>query len=99
MLTLDEISRKRGQYFDEDLMQKKLWLEVVAIGEKSRKTYAEDPFLAEIFYAQLLAFYSLPDYPRLKEFAEMFMIQYPDYRMIESVEDFYEKALEELSDK
>ena len=75
MLTLDEISRKSGQYYSNSLLQKKLWLEVVKIGEESRKTFADDPFLAEILYAQLLAFYSLPDYARLKEFAEIFMMQ------------------------
>jgi len=96
MLTLDEISRRSGQYFSDSLMQKKLWVKVVEIGEESRQTFAEDPFLAEILYAQLLAIYSLPDYTRLKEYAETFIIQYPDYRMIESVEDFYEKALESL---
>jgi TolB-like protein len=98
MLALDEISRKSGQYFSDSLMQKKLWLEIVEIGEESRKTFADDPFLPEILYAQLLALYSLPDYTRLKEFAEAFMMQYPDFRMVEAVEDFYERALQELSD-
>ena len=99
MLTLDEISRKSGQYFSDSLIQQNLWQKVVDIGEESRQTYADDPFLSEILYAQILALYSLPDYTRLKEYAETFMIQYPDYRMIESVEDFYEKALQELSEK
>ena len=83
MLTLDEIARKSADYFKDHAVQQKLWLQIDKIGEDSRTIYINDPFLNEILYIQLLAYYSIPDYPRLKVKAEEFMINYPDYRLIE----------------
>jgi hypothetical protein len=74
-----------------------MWEQVIAIGENSRTTYANDPFLPEILYIQLLAFSSQKNYLLLKANSEQFLMTYPDYRMIETVEDWYEKALEELA--
>jgi outer membrane protein assembly factor BamD (BamD/ComL family) len=74
-----------------------MWQQVVDIGEKSRTIYTNDPFLSEILYIQLLALYSQKEYQQLKSKTEKFLMTYPDYRMIETVEDWYEKALEELS--
>jgi TolB-like protein len=51
----------------------------------------------KILYIQLLAYYSQEDYQHLKSKSEEFLITYPDYRMIETVEGWYEKSLEELS--
>ncbi len=96
MLTLDEIARKSAEYFDDTTLQQKMWHRIDEIGEESRTIYANDPFLSEILYIQLLAYYSLNDYSRLKSKAEEFMMTYPDYRMIEAVEGWYEHALENL---
>ncbi len=97
MLTLGEIGRKSAEYFNDIDLEQKMWQQVVDIGEKSRAIYTNDPFLSEILYIQLLTFYSQKDYQQLKSKAEEFLMAYPDYRMIETVEDWYEKALEELS--
>jgi TolB-like protein len=97
MLTLDEIARKSAEYFNDTVLQKKLWLQIVEIGEDSRKTYASDSFLSELLYSQLLAYYNLNDYAQLKPAAEEFLMTYPDYRLVEAVENWYEKALEKLS--
>jgi TolB-like protein len=97
MLTLDEIGRKSAEYFNDTDLEQKMWQQVVDIGEKSRTIYANDPFLSEILYIQLLTFYSQKDYQQLKSKTEEFLMTYPDYRMIETVEDWYEKALENLS--
>jgi TolB-like protein len=96
MLTLDEIARKSLEYFDDVAVQQKVWKQIDQIGEDSRLTYKNDPFLNEILYIQLLAYYSMPDYPMLKAKAEEFLIKYPDYRLIEAVEGWYEYALEKL---
>jgi hypothetical protein len=96
MLTLDEIARKSAEYFNDTDLQRRLWHRVIEIGEDSKKTYAGDPFLPELLYSQLLALYSLNDYARLKPAAENFLMNYPDYRLVEFVEDWYEKALQEL---
>jgi TolB-like protein len=97
MLTLDEIGRKSTEYFNDTNLQKKMWQQIIEICENSRTTYAEDPFLSEILYTQLLIFYSQQDYEHLKSNSEEFLMRYPDYRMIETVEGWYEKSLEELS--
>ncbi len=97
MLTLDEIGRKSADYFNDKELQNKMWEQVIEIGEASRTTYAGDPFLSEILYIQLLAYYSQKNYQQLKTNSESFLMTYPDYRMIETVEGWYEKALEELS--
>jgi len=97
MLTLDEIGRKSAEYFNDTALQKKMWENVIDIGENSRNTFVNDPFLSEILYIQLLVFYSQKDYQQLKSKSEEFLMAYPDYRMIETVEDWYEKALKELS--
>jgi TolB-like protein len=97
MLTLDDIGHKSTEYFNDTGLQKRMWKQVIDIGDKSRTTYANDPFLSEILYIQLLVFYSQKDYQNLKSKGEEFLMTYPEYRMIETVEDWYEKALEELA--
>lgn len=97
MLSLEEIGRKSREYFNDTVVQKKLWQQIIDIGEDSRETYADDPFLSEILYIQLLIYYSQHDYERLKSNSEQFLMTYPDFRMIETVEGWYEKSLEELS--
>jgi TolB-like protein len=97
MLTLDDIGRKSADYFNDSELQKKMWLQILEIAEDSRTTYVNDPFLSEILYIQLLVYYSQQDYPQLKSKSEAFLMSYPEYRMIETVEDWYEKALEQLA--
>jgi TolB-like protein len=99
MLTLDEIGRKNAEYYNDSELQHKMWQQVVDIGEASRSVYAEDPFLSEILYIQLLAFYSQEDFEQLKSNSESFLMTYPEYRMIEAVENWYETSLEKLSGK
>ena len=97
LLTLDEIGRKSVEYFNDTNLQKRMWEQVIQISEKARITYADDPFLSEILYIQLLAFFSQKDYQQLKSRGEKFLMTYPDYRMIETVENWYEKALAEIA--
>jgi TolB-like protein len=97
MLTMDEIGRKSADYFGNTDLQQKLWQQIIKIGDESRMTYADDPFLSEILYIQLLAFYSQKDYTQLKSRSEKFLMTYPDYRLVETVEDWYQTALDELS--
>jgi len=98
MLTLDEIARKTVTYDADTASQQKLWQKIVEIADESKALYRADPFLSEILYFQLVALYSLNDYQTLKEYAEAFLISYPSYRMVETVEDYYQKALDVLSE-
>jgi TolB-like protein len=75
-------------------MKRKLCEENIAIAERSRETFNGDPFLPEILYMELQSLSLLEDYAKLKRYAEAFLKTYPDFRMIESVESLYEKALQ-----
>jgi hypothetical protein len=77
-------------------MRQRLCEEDIAIAERSRETFKGDPFLPEILYMELQSLALLNDYVKLKEYSEAFLKTYPDYRMIESVESLYEKALQNV---
>jgi TolB-like protein len=77
-------------------MERRLYEENVSIAERAKETYKGDPFLPEILSLQLTSFMYLENYTKVKEYAEKFLKAYPDYRMIQSVEDDYEKALQNL---
>jgi TolB-like protein len=77
-------------------VKRRLCEENVGIAEKSRETFKNDPFLPEILYMQLQSLILLEDYAKLKAYCEKFLREYPEYRLIESVENLYEKALEHL---
>ncbi len=94
MITFYEIGNKYGQYYNDTTQQNAFFQRIVETGNKSKETYATDPFLPEILYFRLVALYSLKEYDQLKSSAEEFMVTYPDFRMVETVEDYYQKALE-----
>lgn len=71
--------------------------EIISIAVEGRKIYADDPFLPEIIYQQLLVTYYEDQYEASLVLCEELMMNYPDYRMMWAVEDFYEYSLEELS--
>ena len=73
--------------------------EVISITEKSRSVFARDPFLPEILYAGLRARVYFEDWKEVKRRSEELMSNYPDYRMMWAIEDFYKRALEKLSGK
>ena len=54
-------------------------------------------FLPEILYAGLRAMVNLEDWKEVKIRSEELMGNYPDYRMMWAIEDFYKRALEKLS--
>jgi len=94
MITLWEIGNKTGSYFADKELERSLYQSVVSIGDDAREKYRSDSFFPEILYFRMVALYSLNDYKNLKESAEEFMINHPDFRMIETVEDYYQKALD-----
>ncbi|MCK4797225.1 MAG: hypothetical protein KAT05_07570, partial [Spirochaetes bacterium] len=55
-----------------------------------------DSFLQEVLYNEILALSEMKNYKLLKSKCEELMMNYPDYRMMEFVEDFYEDSLKEL---
>lgn len=72
--------------------------EMVTIAENARTAYKNDSFLPEILYMELLGFREMKDYLKLKSYSESFLMDYPKFRMIEAVEDFYKTALDKLKE-
>lgn len=70
--------------------------EIAAIARVAEKRYPEDPFLPEVLYMELLDMRGKSDWAALKTACERIMTQWPDYRMMWSVEDMYKKALDGL---
>ncbi|NQT54626.1 MAG: hypothetical protein HQ551_00190 [Desulfobacteraceae bacterium] len=97
MLTFEQIGQKSSEYFNDIDLQKKLAMENLRIAEKARKVFKGDPFLGEILYQQIMDLRFLKEFEKVKIYAEEFMLTYPDYRLIEFVEDTYQKALKALS--
>jgi TolB-like protein len=70
--------------------------EIAAIARVAEERYPEDPFLPEVLYMELLDMREKSDWEALKTACERIMTQWPDYRMMWSVEDMYKKALDGL---
>ncbi|HAK46804.1 MAG TPA: hypothetical protein DCO79_12915, partial [Spirochaeta sp.] len=68
----------------------------VSIAQQAREKWPDDPFLPELIYQELLVVYFEAEYETSLVLCEELMINYPDYRMMWAVEDFYEDSLIEL---
>ncbi|MBN1498466.1 MAG: hypothetical protein JXA07_16965 [Spirochaetes bacterium] len=96
---LFELADQYEEHFSDRARADALHREVLAVTEKSRKIFAGDPFLPEILYSGLRASVYFEDWPGVKKRCEELMSGYPDYRMMWAIEDFYKRALENLSEK
>lgn len=97
-MMLMDIGSKYEEYFGDTNKMKAYYAEAIRIAGPARTTFANDPNLAEILYAELLAVRnSTDDWAKVKTLCEDLMRKYPDYRMMWAVENFYEDALDKLS--
>ena len=96
---LFELADLYEEHFSDKARADALNREVLSVTEKSRKVFARDPFLPEILYAGLRASVYFEDWKDVKRRCEELMSDYPDYRMMWAIEDFYKRALENLSEK
>ena len=96
---LSELAGLYEEYFNDNEKAAVLYREIISITEKSRKIFANDPFIPEILYSAVLAVSSLEDWSDMKIRCEELMSNYPDYRMMWAIESFYKRSLEELSKK
>lgn len=90
-----EIGTKAEEYFEDGDEALRMYEGMIAISVNARTELAEDPFLPEIIYQELLAWYMQGDRERIIALCETLMYGWPDYRMMWAVEGFYEDALEE----
>lgn len=96
MYTLRDIGLKYRINFNDIKNGQRLDLEIFQIAERARDVFKKDPFFAHILFEQLGCLARLEDYNKLKTYAEEFLLKYPEYFMIESVEKIYERTLSHL---
>jgi len=94
---LSELADLYVEHFNDTGKAELLNKEIISITEKSRKVFAKDPFLPEILYSAILASRNLDDWRSVKTRSEELMTNYPDFRMMWAVEDFYKSSLEKIS--
>jgi len=93
-----EISDYAREYFDDSLEVQRMQDGVVAISVRARKEMADDPFLPELIYQELLVWSDRDNRENMISICEILMLGWPDFRMMWAVEDFYETALKERDD-
>ncbi|MBN1523610.1 MAG: hypothetical protein JW904_03910 [Spirochaetales bacterium] len=94
---LMEIGDKSVEYFEDTATEEKMYIEIMFITQQSRTQLAGDPFLPEILYMELFSLKHFREWEKLMAACEYLMGNYPDYRMMWAIEDFYEDALAEIA--
>ena len=84
------------EYFEDHELADFAYSEIVNIAGDARAKYADDAFLPEIIYQELLVTYYSERWEESMVLCEELMLGYPEYRMMWAVEDFYENSIEEL---
>ena len=104
MMDLGSVGDKQLEYFQDTSSYRNYRLQALAVGREAVDRYPRDKFLDEINYTVITGSHQLAMmfddkvyWNEIKERAEIFMQTYPDYRLIEFIEDFYEDALKKLS--
>jgi TolB-like protein len=97
--TLREIGDQAEENFGDKDTAVRMNQEVMLIAAQARVTFKDDPFLPEILYQEVLSLRYFEDWEKLMRACEYLMENYPDYRMMWAVEDFYQTAIEKLGGK
>ena len=96
---LHELGGAASENFEEEDLAERCRDEVLRWSRAAQSAYAKDPFLPEVLYQETFVYVDREAWENLKSLCERLMTEYPDYRMLWAVEDFYERALEELKGK
>lgn len=91
-----DLAAKAVDYFGDQAAAVRASQDILSWADAARKAYPKDPFVPELVYQKLLVYRETGDWPKVRDTCEDIMGNYPDYRMIQSVEDFYAEALEQL---
>ncbi len=93
---LRELGRSASENFGDEALAERCRDEVLRWSDAAESAYPRDPFLPEVLYQKIFVHVDRADWQALRSLCERLMSDYPDYRMMWAVEDFYERALEEL---
>jgi len=103
MMDLGELAEKYFDYFKDTSSFLACYSESIAAGEKASRDFPEGGFVKEMQYMIIMDYYMLgitlsqkKYWLEVKNRSEKFLQKWPDYRMIEAVENNYELALEKL---
>ncbi len=84
------------EYFEDEALREYCFDRILEISAAAERAYPKDPFLPEALYMRLFVYRERAQWDALRDLGERLMGDYPDYRMMYAVEDFYEDALEGL---
>jgi TolB-like protein len=84
------------EYFEDAKLESYCFDRVLELAAAAERNYPNDPFLPEALYMKLFVHRERKQWQAMKELCERLMGDYPDYRMMWAVEDFYEDALKRL---
>jgi len=84
------------EYFEDTKLQSYCFDRIFELGAAAERGYPSDPFLPEVLYMQLFPYRERGQWGEVKRLCERLMADWPDFRMMWAVEDFYETALEHL---
>ncbi|MDH5656922.1 MAG: CsgG/HfaB family protein [Spirochaetia bacterium] len=95
MMTRIDAGGKYEEYFNNNKKKEALLRENLKDAEKARKAFSSDPVLSEVMYMEIFSLKQLGEKKAIRIKAREFLETYPDYRLVEFVEDWYEESLKE----
>lgn len=93
MMTRIEAGDKLEEYFGETKKKEALYRENLKDAARAKKAFSGDPVLSEVLYMEIFSLRILGDKKAVQSRAREFLTLYPDYRLVEFVEDWYEESL------
>jgi TolB-like protein len=84
------------EYFDDAKLQSYCFDRMLALADAAERDYPKDSFLPEALYMKLFVYREREQWQAMRDLCERLMGDWPDYRMMWAVEDFYQESLEGL---
>lgn len=95
-IVMGEIAMKSISYFEDHSTAQKMYEQIIGVAAKARTGFLGDPFLPEIYYQEMLVRSFRNDWAGVKTVCEEIMMGWPDFRMNYAVEEYYERALDNM---
>ena len=93
---LHQLGRSASDNFGDEVLAERCRDEVLRWSDSAELAYPRDPFLPEVLYQKIFVHVDREDWQALRSLCERLMSDYPDYRMMWAVEEYYERALGKL---
>jgi TolB-like protein len=81
------------EYFEDERLQAYCFDRILELADAAERGYPDDPFLPEPLYQKLFVYRERGQKQAVKDLCERLMRDWPSYRMMWAVENFYEDAL------